>query len=344
MAFKLSSKKLCANVVLIAGIVLFASTLVLSIFTTTSAEAAVVGDDYPIKWKKIEPFPSNVQDDWGMFVRQCVSFVAWRLHSQSGFDIPRGTYSDWNASVWGVNAKKLLYKVDSIPAVGAVAWGSGHVAWVAEVNGSTVTLEDYNHYKNGTSGPTDGAYHKYSVPASTYQYIHFKDLAGSAIADGTFVKQAEKDTVYVVAGGALIPLPNWKSVGGAKSVAMIPSGTVALGKYKGYPSDGTYVKQYGTKTVYVMAGGAAIPLPSWDSVGKSKPVVTIPSGTATMKRFRAYPSDGTYVKQYGTKTVYVITGGIAKPLSSWASVGGEKPFVTIPSGESTKKKYLVSNT
>lgn len=60
---------------------------------------------------------------------------------------------------------------------GAIAWldanqhgaySAGHVAWVAAVSGSTVTLEEYNW------GNPQKAYHTRTAPASQFSYIHIK--------------------------------------------------------------------------------------------------------------------------------------------------------------------------
>ena len=72
------------------------------------------------------------------------------------------------------------------PAVGSIAWFSagvngaghmGHVAWVAEVRGDQVTIEEYNY--DAGQGPEK--YHKRSFHKSQVSgYIHFKDLEPGA--------------------------------------------------------------------------------------------------------------------------------------------------------------------
>ncbi|HEL0522822.1 SH3 domain-containing protein [Streptococcus equi subsp. zooepidemicus] len=137
--------------------------------------AAVLGDNYPSKWKQ-----GFGADPWNMYLRQCTSFVAFRLHSANGFSLPRG-YG--NAESWGHTAKHQGYLVDHTPRVGAVAWWDkgfnqshvlyGHVAWVAEVNGDTVVIEEYNY--NAGQGPEK--YHKRQIHKHQVSgYIHFKDL------------------------------------------------------------------------------------------------------------------------------------------------------------------------
>ena len=138
-------------------------------------QAAVLGDDYPSSWK----YGGFGVDPWTMYWRQCTSFAAYRLSNTNGFTLPVG-YG--NAITWGPIARANGHRVDMNPAVGSIAWFSdgvngagymGHVAWVAEVNGDQVTIEEYNY--NAGQGPEK--YHKRSFHKSQVSgYIHFKDL------------------------------------------------------------------------------------------------------------------------------------------------------------------------
>lgn len=123
-------------------------------------------DDYPSQWRDIPQ--DSVFDTWREYNRECTSFVAWRLHSRDHFEMPFHA----NANMWGPNAQALGYRVDATPTVGSVAWTAGgsalgHVAWVQAVNGTRITLEDYNSDAHGHY-----AVH-YDVLASGYNYIHF---------------------------------------------------------------------------------------------------------------------------------------------------------------------------
>lgn len=142
-------------------------------------QAAVLGDDYPSSWK----YGGLGIDPWTMYWRQCTSFAAYRLSNTNGFTLPVG-YG--NAITWGPIARANGHRVDMNPAVGSIAWFSdgvngagymGHVAWVAEVNGDQVTIEEYNY--NAGQGPEK--YHKRSFHKSQVSgYIHFKDLESGA--------------------------------------------------------------------------------------------------------------------------------------------------------------------
>jgi len=143
---------------------------------TVISHAAIIGDDYP--WKT----NSGGSDDWGYVVRNCTSFVAWRLHSQNGFSMPRGI---GNAKVWGGYAQTKGYAVDGNPVVGSIAWSSsgeyGHVAWVAEVNGNNIVIEEYNARIKTDANPSGAGlvYNRRTVSKSDFSgFIHFKDIGG----------------------------------------------------------------------------------------------------------------------------------------------------------------------
>jgi surface antigen len=122
-------------------------------------------------------YQGSYGDPWGFALRNCTSFVAWRLREANGLadfsnHMNGGAYGD--ARNWDDNAKALGYLVDDVPAVGAVAQTDdgrvGHVAWVAAVGDGTVTVEEYNY-------AVAGGYDVRTVPASDFRYLHLADLA-----------------------------------------------------------------------------------------------------------------------------------------------------------------------
>ncbi|EHI68814.1 SH3 domain-containing protein [Streptococcus ictaluri] len=156
--------------------------------SVSQVQAEVLGDNYPSKWKK----ESGI-DSWNMYVRQCTSFVAFRLSSANGFQLPRG-YG--NAHTWGHIAKTQGYAVNKTPKVGSVAWFDkgannssaiyGHVSWVAEVSNDYVTLEEYNY--NAGQGPEK--YHKRQIHKSKVSgFIHFKDLPSTTSSSSVEINQ-----------------------------------------------------------------------------------------------------------------------------------------------------------
>lgn len=131
-----------------------------------------IGDDYPAAWRFAEGY-----DQWGYAMGNCTSFVAYRLKNVNHIEPPRAL---GNGAQWGASARGYGYRVDKTPARGSVAYfddgGYGHVAWVADVRGDNVIIEEYNWYINGIY---DHSYHTQTLPISHYTgYIHFKDLKG----------------------------------------------------------------------------------------------------------------------------------------------------------------------
>ena len=123
----------------------------------------------------------SIGDSWGFVLRNCTSFVSWRLHERNGmagFDNHfRGEH--WgNAANWDDVARRLGYRVDSVPAIGAVAQTDagrvGHVAWVSDIGPGTVTIEEYNY---GSAG----GYGTRTVPVGDFRYLHLADVAPSPL-------------------------------------------------------------------------------------------------------------------------------------------------------------------
>lgn len=122
---------------------------------------------YPAVWANA-PIDSIV-DSWGMYNRECVSYVAYRIAS-SGRNMPywggRG-----HAYQWPGNAASAGIPTGSTPRAGAaaVSYGGpyGHIMYVESVNGDgTITVSDYNF-------AMDGLYRNYSRSASGLTYIYF---------------------------------------------------------------------------------------------------------------------------------------------------------------------------
>ena len=165
---KMSVKKLVPF--LVVGLMLAASD---SVYAYSGGNGSIArGDDYPVYYKN----GSQEIDQWRMYSRQCTSFVAFRLSSVNGFEIAKA-YG--NANEWGHRARREGYRVDNTPKIGSIAWstagGYGHVAWVSNVMGDNIEIEEYNY------GYT-GSYNKRIIKANTMTgFIHFKDLDGGNV-------------------------------------------------------------------------------------------------------------------------------------------------------------------
>ena len=137
----------------------------------------VIGDDYPAAWRN----NPNTVDSWGYYTGNYTSFVANRLHNVNHFEVPRAM---GNGAQWGAVARSLGYRVDNTPAVGSVAYYTdgvyGHVAWVAEIVGGNIVVEEYNWIRNGKM---DYTYHPQTQSISKPTgFIHFKDLSDTPSA------------------------------------------------------------------------------------------------------------------------------------------------------------------
>ncbi len=54
--------------------------------TSSVTSSNTSGNDYPAKWA--DPAQDSVVDTWRMYNRECVSFVAWKLSSVEGYQLP----------------------------------------------------------------------------------------------------------------------------------------------------------------------------------------------------------------------------------------------------------------
>jgi surface antigen len=112
--------------------------------TVSGVRAA--GDDYP--W----PAASDTLSPLNYYYRQCVDFVAWRLNRDAGsYSAPfkyvwsNLTPSGGNASAWKSAWERNGWTTSDTPVIGSVAWFNGnHVAYVKEIVGSNVVIEEYN--------------------------------------------------------------------------------------------------------------------------------------------------------------------------------------------------------
>ncbi len=122
----------------------------------------------------------SIGDPWGFVLRNCTSFVAWRLRTRSHVDFSTQFGGEhWgDARDWDDAARTLGYRVDDVPAIGAVAQTdagrAGHVAWVSAIGRGTVTIEEYNN-------ASPGGYGTRTVPVGDFRYLHVADVAPSPL-------------------------------------------------------------------------------------------------------------------------------------------------------------------
>ena len=125
------------------------------------------GGGYPGVWANA-PLDAYV-DPWGLYTRECVSYVAWKIHS-TGRYVPHFGGAG-NANQWPSTAARHGISSGSTPKAGAAAVMNigyyGHVMYVESVNGDgTITVSDYNF-------AWDGLYRYYTRSASGLTYVYF---------------------------------------------------------------------------------------------------------------------------------------------------------------------------
>src|SRR3954469_20352877 len=186
---------------------------------TPSGPTALPSDPPRTCAKHIWFYNGSYGDPWGFALRNCTSFVAWRLSTTNGmthFTNPLAGGSFGNAEQWDDNALALGYLVDDQPAVGAVAQSDsgrvGHVAWVSAVGDGTVTVEEYNYF-------VAGGYDVRTVPTSDFRYLHVADLSPAPYLGSTRSVVAATD-----------------AHGGAWTARTTPSGTLAVRSPSGHPT------------------------------------------------------------------------------------------------------------
>ena len=177
------------NVFLRIAAVAITVVLLVSVVAPVSVwGAGAIGDDYPANLKAAAK--DALVDSWNFYNRECTSFCAWRLNSANGIGFTNyyGNVRWGNANHWDDAARSLGIAVNSTPAVGAIAQTDagtyGHVAWVAEVNGNLITIEEYNNWygaKEYSGKGANGVYDRITKDISYftsggYQFIHIKDI------------------------------------------------------------------------------------------------------------------------------------------------------------------------
>lgn len=145
--------------------------------------------------------------------------------------------------------------------------------------------------------------------------------------DGTYLRNPDTGSVYVVAGGALLGISNSNYLVSGKTLVNVDPGVFANGAawnshFTTQPNNGTYLRDAATGDLYVVAGGAPIAVSTWDSIGgpTGKLAVTVDplviSNAANWNNLSYYPADGTYLRGFGTGKFYRVSGGVPKEVAS----------------------------
>lgn len=117
----------------------------------------------------------SLVDPWGMYNRECVSYVAWKVFQKNRYMPYWGGVG--NANQWPGNARAAGIETNTKPragSAGVITSGYyGHIVWVDSVNSDgTINISQYNEWLPGSGW---GHYsERYNVSPYAYNvYIYF---------------------------------------------------------------------------------------------------------------------------------------------------------------------------
>ena len=164
--------------------------------------------------------------------------------------------------------------------------------------------------------------------------------------DGTFLRGSQTGQIYRIAGGAPLYVSSWGAVGGAQPVTNVDQAALDNAGGGGLwnhlnatPSNGTYITGFGTGQVFTMAGGAPIYVGAWSAVGGGQPTTAVDQadidnggGGGVWKHVNMVPTNGTFIRGFGTGQIFVIVGGAPVYVSTWVTYGGAQGTVNVDQG------------
>ena len=191
-----------------------------------------------------------------------------------------------------------------------------------------------------TSWSNVGGTHPYVIVsdwAITHQFQQYP-------SDGTYLADGTSGYVYVMAGGAPMRIYSWSDIGGSEPTTEVDDWAI-FNDLLHYPGDGTYIVDYATSNVYVVAGGAPMRVFSWSDVGGSHQVVTL-DDEAIQDNLLAYPADNTCIASYSSGDAYIVAGRAPMLVTSWSNIGGSRPCTTVDNEDLTTQldQYPIDGT
>lgn len=149
-------------------------------------------------------------------------------------------------------------------------------------------------------------------------------------ANGTFLRDPVGYTIWEVAGGAPLVVSNCANLGGCPGAVNIdPYAVSHLDHLTARPSNGTFIRDPASGTVWEVAGGAPLGVSSCANVSGCQGVLNIdPYAVAHLDHLNAVPADGTFIET-SAGAAYRIAGGAPFAVTSWAVFGGLQPYVAV---------------
>lgn len=127
-----------------------------------------IRDDYLQYWKDLPN--GEIMDSWGNGIRQCTSWVSWRLYTDLHYKTDR-----WGeAYLWVEKAPTVGLIVDKIPSLNSAmvddTFYPGHIMWVEKLNpDGTIHVSQYN-------ADGKGFYSEEDRNPDGYKFIHFPKI------------------------------------------------------------------------------------------------------------------------------------------------------------------------
>ncbi len=246
----------------------------------------------------------------------------------------------WGRAGWGEAewqcvevAQRFMAQVYGTVAYGAN--GSGVVSnYRASYGGGLVRIN------NGTVGkaPQPGDIVSFTTPKNPYGHVVV--VTASTVdgkGDGTVTTLSQNDTAT---GWRTFAVTGWTMAGFG---SLTPYAWLHDPAGRGNPlADGTYVRATGITGTYRIVGGAPVRVFAWSSVGGFVTPVTIEA--AQFNRLRAFPANGTYVRDFTTNNLYRIAGGAPLQVSAADAAkmpgSGTAPVWTIDHRAVTSNDHL----
>ena len=191
--------------------------------------------------KKVGGISYGEADPYGYNLRNCTSYVAWKLHS---LGVPPSLFEKLhNGGQWAENADRVgRVQVDDKPATGAAAVrvGSiGHVAFVRSVDNQhgTITVEEYNRHLDGKGGTWTGKpsdrdfsmfvhFERFERRASSWRYLTHSSFKSDFNGDGKSDVFATSGNKWLVSYGGT---SHWKTINGSG----MPPARMFIGDFNG---------------------------------------------------------------------------------------------------------------
>jgi cell wall-associated NlpC family hydrolase len=139
------------------------------------------------------------------------------------------------------------------------------------------------------------------------------NAGGNPYANGAEI-QTPNQNVYVVAGGAALPVSSCAAIGGCNIMISVSS----LAGYASVPANGTELSDL-SGDVWIVAGGAALKVSACSAIGGCAGNVLV--DPAAVAALRSIPANGTELSDL-SGDVWIVAGGAALKVSACSAIGG----------------------